>query len=99
MARKAKAVVAQNAEQKNVKTVRVKKTLADKVQKMILTYLKKYKDVDVFDERAEIEAAILKIEEKIEARKAEVRKEKKVFKKLSKFNEEDIRLYLANINN
>lgn len=99
MARKAKTVVAQNEEQKNVKTVRVKKSLADKVQKTILTYLKKYKNIDVFDERAEIESAILRIEEKIEARKAEVRKERKVFKKLSKFNEEDIRLYLSTINN
>lgn len=99
MAKKAKTVVAQNEEQKNVKTVRVKKSLADKVQKMILTYLKKYKDVDVFDERAEIEAAILRIEEKIEMEKARQKKESKVFKKLAKFNEEDIRTYLANINN
>lgn len=99
MARKAKTVVAQNEEQKNVKTVRVKKSLADKVQKMILTYLKKYKDVDVFDERTEIEAAILRIEEKIEMEKDRQKKEKKVFQKLSKFNEEDIRLYLSNINN
>lgn len=99
MARKAKAVVAQNEEQKNVKTVRVKKSLADKVQKTILTYLKKYKNIDVFDERAEIEAAILRIEEKIEMEKARQKKESKVFKKLAKFNEEDIRTYLANINN
>lgn len=99
MARKAKTVVAQNEEQKNVKTVRVKKSLADKVQKMILTYLKKYKDVDVFDERTEIEAAILRIEEKIEMEKDRQKKERKVFQKLAKFNEEDIRTYLANINN
>lgn len=99
MARKAKTVVAKNEEQKNVKTVRVKKTLADKVQKTILTYLKKYKDVDVFDERTEIEAAILRIEEKIEMEKDRQKKERKVFKKLAKFNEEDIRTYLANINN
>lgn len=99
MAKKAKTVVAQNEEQKNVKTVRVKKSLADKVQKTILTYLKKYKNIDVFDERAEIEAAILRIEEKIEMEKDRQKKESKVFKKLAKFNEEDIRTYLANINN
>lgn len=99
MARKAKTVVAQNEEQKTAKVTRVKKSLADKVQKTILTYLKKYKDVDVFDERAEIEAAILRIEEKIEMEKDRQKKEIKVFKKLAKFNEEDIRSYLANINN
>lgn len=99
MAKKAKTVVAQNEEQKNVKVTRVKKSLADKVQKMILTYLKKYKDVDVFDERAEIEAAILRIEEKIEMEKARQKKDKLIFKKLAKFNEEDIRTYLATINN
>lgn len=99
MARKAKTVVAQNEEQKTVKVTRVKKSLADKVQKMILTYLKKYKDVDVFDERTEIEAAILRIEEKIEMEKARQKKDKLIFKKLAKFNEEDIRTYLATINN
>lgn len=99
MAKKAKTVVAQNEEQKNVKVTRVKKSLADKVQKMILTYLKKYKDVDVFDERAEIEAAILRIEEKIEMEKDRQKKERKVFQKLAKFAEEDIRTYLATINN
>lgn len=99
MAKKAKTVVAQNEEQKTVKVTRVKKSLADKVQKMILTYLKKYKDVDVFDERAEIEAAILRIEEKIEMEKTRQKKDKLIFKKLAKFNEEDIRTYLATINN
>ena len=98
MARKAKTVVAQN-ETIKTKTSREKRTLGDKITKLILSHMKKFKDVDIFDERTTIEEAISKIEEKLEARKAEVRKENRIFKKLSKFNEEDIRLYLANINN
>lgn len=99
MARKAKAVVAQNEEQKNVKTSREKRTLGDKITKLILTHMKKFKDVDIFDERTTIEEAISKIEEKIEMEKDRQKKERKVFQKLAKFAEEDIRLYLSNINN
>lgn len=98
MAKKAKTVVAQN-ETIKTKTSREKRTLGDKITKLILTHMKKFKDVDIFDERTTIEEAIYKIEEKLEARKAEVRKENRIFKKLAKFNEEDIRLYLSNINN
>lgn len=98
MARKAKAVVAQN-ETIKTKTSREKRTLGDKITKLILTHMKKFKDVDIFDERTTIEEAISKIEEKIEAKKAEVRKENRIFKKLAKFNEDDIRTYLSNLNN
>lgn len=102
MARKAKTVVAQNEENAATKTlhrVLEKRTLNDKIQKMILNYLKKYKHLDVFDERSQIEVAILNIEKKVLEEKDRQKKESKVFKKLSKFNEEDIRTYLANINN
>lgn len=98
MAKKAKAVVAQS-ETIKTKTSREKRTLGDKITKLILTHMKKFKDVDIFDERTTIEEAISKIEEKIEMEKDRQKKESKVFKKLAKFAEEDIRLYLSNINN
>lgn len=99
MARKAKNSNVAQGETIKTKTSREKRTLGDKITKLILTHMKKFKDVDIFDERAAIEEAVTKIEQKLEARKAEVRKENRVFKKLSKFNEEDIRSYLAAINN
>lgn len=80
------------------KPVRVKATLNDKIQKVILNYLKKFKDVDVYEEREEIAKLISKIDEKVNDEKARQKKDKLIFKKLAKFNEEDIRLYLANIN-